>query len=162
MYAVYPLRITKSRNPLIALTSLRMVLVCTFNLFPIWFRTYSFVNEITPSSGSAKSRRKRRIQPSSVFRLNPRACRYAIYCSNSIFEVIPISSIPHKTTRTYARPEDPPWCIRKSFWGCCAQEYWRSSSAVCHHTKDCLPEYDAVNGLLCVSLLSCPRISCIA
>lgn len=48
-------------------------LVCRFRLFPIWFKTYSFVNEISPSSSSAKSWRKRRIQPSSVFRLNPSA-----------------------------------------------------------------------------------------
>ena len=33
----------------------RQVLVCRFRLFPIWSKTYSFVNEISPLSGSAKS-----------------------------------------------------------------------------------------------------------
>ena len=82
---------------------------------------------LTPSSGSAKSRRKRRIQPSSVFRLNPRAWRSAIYCSNSIFEVIPIPSVSHKTMHTYVGPGGLLLYILRSFLGCCAQECWRSS-----------------------------------
>lgn len=48
-------------------------------------------------------------------------------------------------------------CIRRFL-----RDFAEPDDGVISFTKDCLPEYDAVNGLLCVSLLSCPRISCIA